>query len=95
LICDTQKQVERYAELFNGNQQVAIRAINSEENDPNACALIDVSYVEGPDVGVARGRSYAFRIVPLLVVGVKTSHGYGPVRPVLFFMPVKIHELAT
>jgi hypothetical protein len=95
LICDTQKQVERYAQLFQGNQQVAIRAVNSEENDPNACALVDVSYVQGPDVGMTRSSSHAFRIVPIVVVGVNTSREYGPVTPALFFTPVKIDELAV
>jgi hypothetical protein len=95
LICDTQKQVERYAQLFDGNQQVAIRAVNTEENDPNACALVDASYVQGPDVGMARNSSHAFRIVPIVVVGVKTPRGFGPVKPVLFFTPFKIDELAV
>ena len=95
LICDTQKQVERYAQLFDGNQQAAIRAVNTEENNPNACALVDVSYVQGPDVGMARSSSHAFRIVPIVVVGVKTPRGFGPVKPVLFFTPLKIDELAV
>src|SRR5258705_11673164 len=51
MICDTQNQVERYVQLFDGDPQAAIRAANTGENDPNACALVDVSYVEGPDVG--------------------------------------------
>jgi len=95
VICDTQKQVERYAQLFDGDQQVAIRAVNTEENNPNACALVDVSYVQGPDVGMARSTSHAFRIVPTVVVGVSTSRGYGSVTPALFFTPVKINELAV
>ena len=95
LICDTQKQVVRFAQLFDGNQQVAIRTVNTEENDPNACALVDVSYVQGPDVGMARSSSHAFRIVPIVVVGVNTSRGYGSVTPALFFTPVEINELAV
>jgi len=95
MICDTQKQVERYVQLFDGDPQVAIHTVNTEENNPNACALVDVSYVEGPEVGMARSISYAFRIVPIAVVGVNTSRGYGPVKPALFFMPIKIDELAV
>jgi hypothetical protein len=95
LICDSQKQVERYAQLFDGNQQVAIRAVNTEENNSSACALVDVSYVQGPDVSMARSSSHAFRIAPIVVVGVNTSRGYGSVPPALFFTPVKINELAV
>jgi len=52
MICDTQKQVERYVQLFDGDPQVAIHTVNTEENNPNACALVDVSYVEGPEAPV-------------------------------------------
>jgi len=95
MICDTQKQVERYVQVFDGNPRAAIRAVNTEENDPNACALVDVSYVQGPDVSMARSSSHAFRIVPIAVVGVSTSSGSTPVKPALFFTPVEIKELSV
>ena len=95
MVCDTQKQVERYVQVFDGNPRAAIRAVNAEENDPNACALVDVSYVQGPDVGMARSNSHAFRIVPIAVVGVKTARGSAPVKPALFFTPVEIKELSV
>jgi hypothetical protein len=95
MICDTQKQVERYVQVFSGNPRAAIRAVNTKENDPNACALADVTYVQGPDVGVARSSSHAFRIVPIAVVGVNTARGAAPVKPALFFTPVEIKELSV
>jgi len=95
MICDTQKQVERYVQVFHGNAQAAIRAVNTEENDPNACALTNVSYVRGPEAGIARSSSHAFQIVPIVVVGVNTSNGFAPVAPALFFTPIQIKELAV
>jgi hypothetical protein len=44
---------------------------------------------------LTRSSSHAFRIVPIMVVGVSTSRGYGPVPPALFFTAVKINELAV
>ena len=35
-ICDTQGQVERYVQLFDGDPQVAISTVNTEEHDPSA-----------------------------------------------------------
>jgi hypothetical protein len=35
-ICDTQKQMERFVQLFDGNPQAAMSAVNTEENNPNA-----------------------------------------------------------
>ena len=95
MICDTQKQVERYVQVFNGNPRAAIGAVNMEENDPNACALADVSYVQGPDVGMARSSSHAFRIIPIVVIGVSRLSGYAPVKPALFFTPVAIKEISV
>ena len=37
MICDTQQQAERLGQLFEGKAQAAIAAINTEQNNPNAC----------------------------------------------------------
>jgi hypothetical protein len=95
MACDTQEQVERFVQLFDGNQQLAINAVNSEERNPSACAVIDAAYVSGPALGVARSRSYAFEITPIVVVGTTTQHGYRQVQPVLFFIPVNLKEFAV
>ncbi len=95
MICDTQKQVERFAQLFDGDLQVAMRAINDEEHNPSACAMVDAAYVEGPEIGVARSGSHTFRIVPIVVVAADTPAGYRMVEPAQFFMPVQVEEYAV
>jgi hypothetical protein len=40
LVCDTQGQVERFASLFTGDAQAAIRLVNAEEHNPSACAIV-------------------------------------------------------
>jgi hypothetical protein len=95
MACDTQEQVERFVQLFDGNQQLAIDTVNSEEHNPNACAIIDVAYVLGPALGVARSRSYAFEITPIVVVGITTQHEYRQVEPARFFTPVNLKEFAV
>src|SRR5258708_4706268 len=37
VFCDTQKQVERFVSLFDGDAEKAMKAVNTEENDPTAC----------------------------------------------------------
>jgi hypothetical protein len=95
LICDTQSQVQRFANVFDGNAQVAIAAVNSEEKDPSACAMIEASYVPGPALGMARSSSHAFRIVPIAVVGINTANGYRSVNPGVFFTLVEVREFAV
>jgi hypothetical protein len=95
MVCDTQQQVERYAQLFDGNPQVAISAVNAEANDPTACAMVEAAYVQGPPIEIARSKSYAFSIVPIVVVGVSKPNGYQQIRPALFFTLVKVKEFAV
>src|ERR1700730_19255794 len=42
LLCDSQKQVERYVALFKGEEQSTVDAVNTEEQNPTACGLATV-----------------------------------------------------
>jgi hypothetical protein len=92
LLCDTQRQVERYVALFDGEEQSAIDAVNTEEQDPSACALATVTFVRGPELETARNDQGAFRISRVLVVGVETPTGFRQVRPKAFFSVFKVIE---
>jgi hypothetical protein len=95
MVCDTQKQVERFVALFEGDAEAAISAVNAEAQDPTACAVLEVAYVSGPQLGIARTRTDAFGIVPIIVVGVKTPAGLQRVSPGGFFTVVKVKEYAV
>jgi hypothetical protein len=92
LLCDNQKQVERYVELFRGEEQAAVDAVNDEVQDPTACALETVTFVRGPEVETARSKGAAFQIVRVLVVGVETPSGFRAVRPSAFFSAFEVLE---
>jgi len=95
LICDTQEQVERFVQAFDGNQGLAINTVNVEEHDPNACGVVNVTYVLGPQVGVARSQAHAFEITVVAVIGVITPNGYQPTKLSLYFTPVSLKEFAA
>ena len=92
LLCDTQRQVERYVELFNGKEQSAINAVNEEEQKPTACAFQTVAFMRGPDLGTARNKESAFQIVRILVLGVETPSGLRSTRPSAYFSAFKVLE---
>ena len=94
MLCDTQKQAERVVQLFNGSQEAAIGAVNAEERNPSACAVVEVAYVQGDPLGIARTMSDAFRITPVAVVAMKTPAGFQQVAPAVFFTLVKVKEFA-
>jgi len=92
LLCDTQRQVERYVALFDGEEKSAISAVNTEEQNPTACALETVAFMRGPQLGTVRNKESAFQMVRILVVGVETPSGLRSVRPSAYFSAFKIVE---
>jgi hypothetical protein len=95
IICDTQAQVERFVALLSGNTQAAIDAVNAEEENPTACALVNVAYLRGAEIGMARNGDSAFEIVRILVVGIDTAAGIQAVRPSAYFSLIDVKEYAV
>jgi hypothetical protein len=95
LVCDTQGEAERYVALFSGDTQAAIDAVNAEERDPTACALVNVAYLRGPHMGMARNGDNAFEIVRILVVGIDTAAGLQAVQPAVYFSLFGVKEYAV
>jgi hypothetical protein len=95
LVCDTQGQVERFVALFSGDAQAAVQVVNAEEANPNACAIMNVAFMRGMQVGMARHGDNAFAIVHILIVGVETGNGILPVRPAAYFSLFEVKEYAV
>jgi hypothetical protein len=92
LLCDSQKQVERYVALFKGEEQSTVDRVNTEEQNPTACGLATVAFMRGPKLGTARSKNSAFQIVRILVVGAETPEGIRPVRPTPYFTAFEVVE---
>jgi hypothetical protein len=95
LVCDTRSQVERFVALFAGDAKAAVGAVNAEAHDPTACALVNVAFVRGAQIGMARHGDNAFEIVRILVVGVDTASGIQAVRPAAYFSLFSVKEYAV
>jgi hypothetical protein len=95
MVCDTQQQAERYAQVFDGNQQGAISVVNAEANNPSACAVVEVAFVAGPAFEIVRGKEHAFAVVPIAVIGFKAPNGIQRLQPTLVFTLVKLREFAV
>jgi hypothetical protein len=95
LVCDTQAQVERFVGLFTGDAQAAARVVNAEEQNPSACAIMNVACMRGTQIGMARHDDRAFEIVRILVIGIETDRGIRPVRPSVYFSLFGVMEYAV
>ena len=94
VLCDTQKQMERFVALFDGDEETAVNAVNAEANDPSACGFGTIAYVRGPEIATARARTgtSTFHIVRVLVVAVLTEAGFRPSAPAPFFSVEQVDE---
>jgi len=95
IICDAQTQVGRFVALLSGETQADFDAVNAEEQNPTACALVDVAYLRGAEIGMARNGDSAFEIVRILVVGIDTAAGIQAVRPGAYFSLIGVKEYAV
>ena len=92
IFCDTQKQVERFVALLDGNAEKALKAVNAEENDATACVGGTIAFIRGPEITTARTKNGTFHIIRVLVVGVLTEAGFRAAVPTDFFSFEKVDE---
>jgi hypothetical protein len=95
IVCDTQKQMERFVALFDGDTQAAVSALNAEEDDPSACVFGTIAYVRGADIATARTQHATFQIVRILVVGIFTEAGFQATVPAALYSVEKVEERAA
>jgi len=95
LVCNTRAQVERFVALFTGDEQAAIRVVNAEEQNSSACAILNVAYLRGTQIGMVRNGNSAFEIVRILVVGIETDNGISPIGPTVYFSLFGVKEYAV
>jgi hypothetical protein len=94
LICNTEKQVERFIALYDGDAQAAINAVNSEVHDPTACGFVNTAYVRGRQLATARNKDITFGVVELLVLGIVDEEGsVESVNPAVFYSLFAIEEI--
>ena len=86
LVCDTQRQIERAVELFDGDAVAAMHAVNTEEKNPIACDVATIAYVPGEDVSTVHGPRGQFRVTRILVVGAISEDGeFSAIEPATYF----------
>jgi hypothetical protein len=92
IFCSTQKQIERFVAYFDGDETMAVNAVNAAENDPSACVYGPAAFLRGPEIETARNKIGAYHILKVLIVGVLTESGLRSVAPVASFSVEKIDE---
>jgi hypothetical protein len=95
VICDTQKQMERFVVVFDGDYSAAMNKVNLEERNPTACIGATMAYVLGNELSKAKGFKGTYNIIRVLVLGITTPTGFQPIQPAAFFSILKSEEVDT
>jgi len=94
LICDSEKQVQRFIALYDGDTLATINAVNREANDATACGVVTTAYVRGPQIANARSKDKSFSIAQILVVGIADDDGsVESVTPAVFYSLFPVEEI--
>ena|SRR5947207_1790433 len=92
IFCDSQREVERFITLFDGDAESAMNAVNAEVNDPTPCFATTIALIRGPEVAAALTWCNTFHVVQVVVVGVFTSAGFRKVEPVTAYSIERVEE---
>lgn len=81
VVCDSAQQVERYAALKTGGAEAAraIELVNTEANNPEACALLMIAFIPRAEVGNVSVSGGILRVMEITVVAAATNAGWSSV----------------
>jgi hypothetical protein len=90
LICNSPAQVERYLTLHVKDESpaAAIQLINSEAQDPNACALAAIAFVRGKPGKSVSVRGGLMKITQVMILATQTPAGWQRVSPILQYTAI-------
>ena len=81
VFCDTQREMERFVSLFDGDMENAVNSVNIEARNPRACIAGTIAFIRGPEVAISQTWNESFHIVRVIVIGIVTRAGLRRTTP--------------
>lgn len=90
LICNSEAQVERYLALHipDKSPDDAVKLVNDEVKDPNACALAAIAFVRGQEGKQVSAPGGVMKITPVTIVATQTTAGWERVVPIVQYTAI-------
>lgn len=90
LICNSAEQVERYLALHIADSapENAVKKVNDEVNDPNACALAAIAFVRGEQGKTLQAAGGFMKVTEVVIVALQTPAGWQRVQPILQYTAI-------
>jgi hypothetical protein len=90
IVCDSAQQIERYVALKSGGAppEQAVRLVNAEANNPEACALLLIAFIPRAQVGNLSVTGGTLRVMEITVVAAATNAGWNSIPAVTQYTAV-------
>ena len=90
LICNSAAQVERYLALHvkDESPDEAIKVVNAEVQDPNACALAAIAFVRGEEGKSVPAPGGLMKITQVMILATQTPAGWQRVPPIVQYTAI-------
>jgi hypothetical protein len=84
IVCDSAQQIERYVALKaeGAAPDQAVQLVNTEANNPEACALLLIAFIPRSQVGNLSVTGGVLRVMEITVVAAATKEGWNSVPSV-------------
>ena len=84
LICNSAEQVERYLALHiaDSRPELAVKKVNDEVQDPNACALAAIAFVRGEESKSIDAPGGVMKVTEVVILALQTPAGWQRVQPI-------------
>ena len=78
VVCDTQKQIERYLALYkeHSRPEIAVQTVNAETENPTACHISWIAFIPGQIIGSVEVSDGVMRVTQIVVLVKKTERGW-------------------
>src|SRR5262245_13173300 len=78
LICNSGQHVQRYLVLHVQDQppETAIKVVNTESQDPNACSIAAVAFIRGKEGGSVPAPGGQMKITQIKILATQTPFGW-------------------
>jgi hypothetical protein len=90
IVCDSAQQIERYVALKTEGAppEQAVRLVNAEANNPEACALLLIAFIPRAQVGNLSVTGGVLRVMEITVVAAATNAGWNSIPAVTQYTAV-------
>lgn len=92
VVCDKASQVVRFLTIVNGDRDAAIKQVNAEEKDDDACVYGTIVFILGEGGEKVTNKDGTWQVMEILVLGVGGPAGLRQIQPIIWYTVLQLLE---